>query len=91
MSLHPQHLQLWMIVFHELEKAKNTLVTGTKGRFLVAKEYHLKPLENPVHLLEVALVEIDQSLGLQHALVPVQQLTGRQTPEKSERTKTQFV
>ena len=44
----------------------------------------LEALDDAVHLLEVALVEVDEGLGLQHRLVAVQQLARGQRPQKSE-------
>jgi len=46
--LHPEHLQLGVVLLAELEG-----------------------LDDAVELLEVALVEVDEGLGLEHALVAV--------------------
>ena len=46
----------------------------------------LEALDDAVHLLEVALVEVDERLRLQHRLVAVQQLARRQGPQESEET-----
>jgi len=40
-------------------------------------------LQDPVELLELAPMEGDDRLGLEHALVPVQPGTRRQRPEES--------
>ena len=46
----------------------------------------VEALDDAVHLLEVALVEVDERLRLQHRLVAVQQLARRQGPQESEET-----
>ena len=47
----------------------------------------LEALDDAVHLLEVALVEVHEGLGLQHGLVAVQQLARGQRPQKSEESR----
>ena len=47
----------------------------------------VEALDDAVHLLEVALVEVDERLGLQHRLVAVQQLARGQRPQESEERK----